>query len=809
MKFFHWYIFFNYFWTSGFSYIFYRQEGLFVTNRSDLSTYIVQSENEILVNLKIEAPKLRELGLSDNEYCSNLTEKFQGNENFKQILGKQYFLHKLREFLQRDFDPIIRDQIFTEYITNSKRAIKNSTWVPNIENLIVKPEIEENSSSIDHVIPPLVSPNVSTSLEPSNNSVVEDSLINDLNSIHDALEAEKIKKIVAKHPLGNVLLAFDKNLNTSFEFKNTPISSNNKIYRSLQFETLTNVKLLEIYMDSTFVFETGPYANIIINQVQGTGRSSSSRLCKFREKNIAGQLIKKFIFQCHSTESVTRYLISFRFDEKEDMSRIYEIKLIPRESGDKGLNRSKRQFGELLLGGVLLGGGALMGYEANSHGGSSIEQENSVVNSDFNVIVKNEQKNFRNLENEICALSYESEEEFLSTYLNKIFLEFINQIQFLLLSNTINLKENRILESVTKICQSHNPRTFEKICETYLFGTNEIRLKNMVVSDENLLEQTNVAIILKISAKIPIFEPLIDKIFQISDVPICTNFAEPFEFQKYLLPKFFAKQGSRFISLTPCVNYEKIFFCRADKMAEVFRDNVCLNSLMSKSDINCPSFTFISEFDCYFQLIDENLLLVSSTGDAWFYENPMGTRNSQGSAIRKTKLDKIDLINFSEPFRIHCNKSSFTGDLLGTSVNISYVDQSIPAMSVGLEKNISKVANFSNPKIQELSTVNQNLKPKNFFEQTLEKLETEYGLWSYLLIPLFLIAVFLTGIASLGLSLVLGRALFAYCVQLDCSECTKLKGLKNNKILPQDFINAKNRDLPGYKSDRQIITSPI
>ena len=698
MKYFLLFYFFQNFWETGFSFKFFKQKGLFLTNRTDLSSYIIQSEKEIGVNLRINAPKLRELEFSENSFCTNLTEKFRVNKNFKNILGKQYFLHKLREFLQRDFDPIIRDQIFTEYITDSKRAIKNFTGVPSIENLILTPELDENSSSIDHVIPPLVSPNVSTSIERDNNSVVEDSLINDLNSIHAALEAEKIKKIVAKHPSGNILFAFDNNLNTSFAFNATPISSNRKIYRSIQFETLLNVKLLEIYMESNFNFEAGNYANIIVNQVQGTGRSSSSRLCKLREsKNLAGQLKTNFVFQCHSTESSTRYLISFRFNGEKDMSEIYEIKLIPREPGDKGLSRSKRQFGELLLGGVLLGGGALMGYEANSHVGSSNKEQNTVLNSDFDIIVKNEQKNFHNIENEICAFSYESEEQFLSTYLNKIFLEFINQIQFLLLSNTINLEENRILESVSKICHAQNPKIFEKICEIYLFETNEIRLRNLEVSSEHLLEQNNVALILRISAKIPIFEPLLDEIFQISDVPVCTNCAEPFEFKKYELPKFFAKRNSKFISLEPCLKFENIFFCRADKMAEIFRDNVCLDSIMSKSSINCPAFSFVSDFDCYFKLIDENLLLVSSTGNAWFYENPTGTRNSQGSAIRKMKLDKIALINFAEPFRIHCNRSSFTGDLLGTSINISYSDESIPNIDIKFEKNISEVANFSNP----------------------------------------------------------------------------------------------------------------
>ena len=72
---------------------------------------------------------------------------------------------------------------------------------------------------------------------------------------------------------------------------------------------------------------------------------------------------------------------------------------------------------------------------------------------------------------------------------------------------------------------------------TFMGGISNRGQASMEDSSEHLLEEKNVAIIVRISAKIPIFEPLLDEFFQISDVPICTNCAEPYEFQKYLLQK--------------------------------------------------------------------------------------------------------------------------------------------------------------------------------------------------------------------------------------------------------------------------------
>ena len=756
-------IFFWVFLTEISAYLILSQWGTFISDMPESQLLLITAEEPSILQIGFEAPDFPFINGTKNTNCESLHQRLLSQGNLE-VLRRKFFIHKFYEYLRKDFDSDQRDLIF-EIFSNASAI--NETFRPVIENQFESFEpvkVEETTVSSSLVTPwSTRSPDLNSS---ASNSTV-DMLESDLKRVKDLLESEKISDIGAKMAVESPLFAFDRKNDTYFTFREFPVSKNNKVYRTLSFKTKMSLKFLIILMSDSFVPDLdNNYPNVVVMQKEGSGRSSNSRLCKFRNVTLVHAGQQSLIFGCHSTEKETEYTVNLRFESSADAekTKIFELYMEGRPIKGAELSRSRRQFGEVLSG-ILIGGLGFSGIQKFFNPSAPVANNNAAVSKNFKLIVESERENFQKLTTEICSNEKLSEHELLQEYLDNLFSHFISDFEFTLLSSSLKLRSNKILNILSNFCRSMNPSVDGRTCDEFFEIAGKFKFVDLSVPDEKEILEKNVALHVTLKVQLPIFGKNNQKISQIFSVPMYINNTFPYEFKQIVnLPQYVSRtSGGIFVSLDSCLRTDSKFFCDTRSLTKVLSKDDCLNTLMNQERLKCKISYFTSNNDCFFRLVNETFLLSSSTGEALLLsERPQGPLNQKWTPTQKRRLRPFETLHNINDFSILCNSSSYRGSLIKHSLDVHILGPKNPSPPPELKtsENLT-LAVFSEPSLKTFTSAKVD-SGSPFFNW----LHT-FSWWKQILIWFgVVISAFLSFITSCAIILLIAKTIFKKIIMM-------------------------------------------
>ena len=114
--------------------------------------------------------------------------------------------------------------------------------------------------------------------------------------------------------------------------------------------------------------------------------------------------------------------------------------------------------------------------------------------------------------------------------------------------------------------------------------------------------------------------------------------------------------------IRPVPEEQKYLYCAVDSDATAFAHDDCLNTVLANKPLNCDTKVFNTNMDCFFSLVNETFLLVSSIGHPTLISERSKSRtvNRKSEATDKRKLKNFKVIH-NQCFQFFVILVLFTG----------------------------------------------------------------------------------------------------------------------------------------------------
>ena len=513
----------------------------------------------------------------------------------------------------------------------------------------------------------------------------------------------EVSNVHIKFPNSN----FDDFLSSNFTFSCEPVSSNSRVYRDFSFETATVLAEVKMKTNIDIVQYSLDHPSMVILRVtsDGHGNTTFSEFCENKSLRNSSFLN----FQCPDLRTNTHhsYFFHIGFLSKTDCEEAYFSDLslkIPSK-------RMRRQVGEFLLAGV----GALFGYEATKvfenkdrndnqneliQLATGINSLSSSVETIQHELSLNMQKSLR----QICIIENIENDEKLDFMLEKIFEDFLNGLEMIIIKSTLQVKGSVVLDQLKVICKNLNGAfpAVDARCEEFLRIPGKIRLDRVMVPDTEVKGSKIVGVILKYDVQFPVFLEVEGSVFSTFQVPVPTGRKSNLYSYKFYenVPEKFTILKERIGSATmfPLNNCEKQnmnFFCKKSTLNQIFtKTTKCLNSI-AFGGTKCLIDTFDTKNDCFFAEISQKLLLISNQGFAKLSVNHNDALNYMyGYGGKYQKIQPVDILhNITAASSVNCKFSriSFTQTINNYNLNINFSEQNNSFVEEKIKKLDSKV----------------------------------------------------------------------------------------------------------------------
>ena len=641
---------------------FYPDKGTLISGSQEKVAF-VQDKNSVKVSFSLNLPKVENIWGSNTGNCGSRFNKIGSVGK----LAQQFFVRKLEaEFAGPKG---VQTQLSRARLRKSTDRGKSN---PTSDLRLASTESTNLNTNANLTTS---APEVMSST-PRGEGEVTDSADQGQSTIKTPYDA--ISNVMAKMPKNNVLDIFEND----FSFSCTTISQNGRLYRTIGWTSQSPIYEVKFNISGQFseVDLTKPY-NLILN----VKFQADNTLAREAQACVLTQNINPVTFECknHKSRTDLEYLLSFGFDSSE----MCENSTFTGLEFEFFLRRTRRQFGEFaipVISGII---GGISAYELGSHTDQNDVQVSHEVKQVQKADFSNDQKLtaeiqavenqslkmsknfnalFKTYTNRLCIIESFSAEQILTETLHSIYEDFLNELQYLILSSSINLKGNKIFEDIKGICKKVNQgiNDIENFCDEYY------KLKNYEILQIELPTSISKDPLVKIyvGAEIPKFISRKSEVRFISSVPVPKGLnGNEYKYSYLIFPRAFARLekpiGSYYnLPLDFCTKHNQVHFCPVESLNMIFRpETLCVNSIYD-SDIKCEEHFFTSPFDCFFESINDQILLLSNQGKAKLesFQVLKMNHNYGWDNVGGNKLDPVTVLhNITSKMSVSCEKTNF------------------------------------------------------------------------------------------------------------------------------------------------------